>query len=278
MKTQMFMWGLIVCLIGVGFANGQEPDLTGIKCVINGKKGAKIDTAVPFQGGNVYFCCDKCADKFKNDLKKGDDARYLIKANHQLVLTSQFVQKSCPFSGKPFLEQFATTVGGVEIGFCNADCCEKVTQLSKLSEKAKLVFNNDAFRKGFVAKSNSIDLKQARCPVSGKTNVTPEQSMQYKSGTVYFANSDSMAAFRKDTQTFAAKANRQLVTTGQYVQTGCPISGGEVDDEEVVDVSGVSVRFCCNRCSGKVARTADEDKRIELVFGEKRFDKSFSKK
>ena len=78
-------------------------------------------------------------------------------------------------------------------------------------------------------------------------------------------------------QKFATKANAQLVSTKQYKQKGCPISGGKLNADTAIKVAGVKVAFCCNNCKGKVAGEKDEAKQLELVFAEKAFAKGFKK-
>ena len=68
----------------------------------------------------------------------------------------------------------------------------------------------------------------------------------------------------------AAKANAQLVASKQYVQKGCPFSGGELNAETKIKVGGAEVAFCCNNCKGK-AEKMEGDAQLEALFGEKAF-------
>ncbi|NQT37369.1 MAG: hypothetical protein HQ581_07775 [Planctomycetes bacterium] len=117
---------------------------------------------------------------------------------------------------------------------------------------------------------------KAVCPVGGKA-INMEVSADYNGGKVYFCCGGCIKPFQKDTAKFAAKANHQLVCTGQAAQTGCPISGKAVKPDAATEVAGVSVGFCCGGCSGKVAK-ADPQGQLELVFGEKAFAKGFKVK
>lgn len=259
-------------------ANAQDVDLTGIKCVINGKKAAKADAFVDYQKSRVYFCCQNCVAAFKKDVELKEDAKFTTKANHQLVLTGQFVQKGCPISGGAFKEEATTQVGGTKVGFCCEHCQQKVDDAKDLAAKAELVFSKAAFTKGFEKKQPAADLTDVKCMFMKDSKVSEKFSVAYKGAKVYFCCWKCPARFEKDKEKVATAANQQLVQTGQFVQTGCPISGGEVDDEQVSKVGGVEVKFCCHRCKGKVDAAADEKAKAELVFGEKRFDKAFSKK
>lgn len=101
-----------------------------------------------------------------------------------------------------------------------------------------------------------------------------DKSVDYKEGKVYFCCDNCPKEFAKDPAKHAAKANKQLVASGQYVQKGCPFSGGKLKDGTAVKVAGLDVSFCCDDCKAKVVKTADADK-VELVFNDKAFDKGF---
>ena len=257
------------------FAPGQE-DLTGIKCVVEGDRAAVASAAVDYKDGKVYLCCDHCADAFKKDAKLAKDAKFTVKANHQLVLTGQYVQKGCPFSDDAIDEKLTSTVAGVEIGFSCADCQNKIEGLKTIEEKVALLFSDSSFNKAFALKQPEVDLTGVKCMMMPEKAVAADQAVDYKNGKVYFCCEKCAKGFAKDTETYAVKANQQLVATGQFQQTACPISGGGVDDEQVSEVDGVSIKFCCHRCKGKVD-SAEGDKKSELVFG-RRFDKAFAKK
>ncbi|MFO1093487.1 MAG: hypothetical protein U0992_09270 [Planctomycetaceae bacterium] len=112
-----------------------------------------------------------------------------------------------------------------------------------------------------------------KCPVSGKAAVG-DKTVDYKGGKVYLCCGGCPDAFKKDTAKFAAKANQQLVVTGQYKETKCPLSGGKLNTETAIDVSGTKVCFCCNNCKGKVeAKTGNEQ--LEMVFNDTAFGKGF---
>jgi YHS domain-containing protein len=114
---------------------------------------------------------------------------------------------------------------------------------------------------------------KATCPVSGKPALK-DKTADYKGGKVYFCCENCPKAFAKDTAKFAEKANAQLVATHQYKQVKCPLTGKDLNPEAKVEVDGVTVKFCCNMCKGKVAdaKAAEQEK---LVFSDKAFDKGF---
>jgi len=122
------------------------------------------------------------------------------------------------------------------------------------------------------AEEKKDPLKGITCPISGKA-VKAGATADYKGGKLYFCCGGCSGAFAKDTAKHAAKANHQLVATGQAKQTGCPLTGNKLNPATVISVGNVKVCFCCNGCKGKVT-AAKGDEQLELVFG-KKFDKAF---
>ncbi len=116
-------------------------------------------------------------------------------------------------------------------------------------------------------------LADIKCVVSGKA-INPEATVDYKDAKLYFCCEGCPAAFKKDTEKFATKANHQLVATKQYKQEKCPLSGGKLNPEAKVKVAGTAVNFCCEKCQGAVAK-AEGDKQLDMVFGDKAFKKAF---
>ncbi|MEM8666898.1 MAG: hypothetical protein AAGG48_05245 [Planctomycetota bacterium] len=125
--------------------------------------------------------------------------------------------------------------------------------------------------------ASEIELDGVKCIVASKRPASESKAADYKDATVYFCCGNCLSKFKKDSKPFAAKANKQLVSTKQYEQKGCPFSGGDINEETVIDVSGTKVAFCCNGCKGK-AEKAEGEKQIELVFNDKSFKKAFAKK
>ena len=112
-----------------------------------------------------------------------------------------------------------------------------------------------------------------KCPISGK-KVVAASATDYKGGQIYFCCKNCPKAFSKKTAKYAAKANSQLVATGQAKQKACPITGKKINPATKIKVNSVAVSFCCNGCKGKVKK-AKGDAQINLVFGDKAFDKAF---
>jgi hypothetical protein len=98
------------------------------------------DAKAMFEGGEVCFCCEKCALAFA-----GDSAKFAAKARQQLVVTGQMVQNGCPLSGGPVKDGTQIDVGGVAVGFCCGNCKGKVAKAAA-DEQVNLVFGSG---KGF---------------------------------------------------------------------------------------------------------------------------------
>jgi YHS domain-containing protein len=118
-----------------------------------------------------------------------------------------------------------------------------------------------------------VKLDGIKCVVASGKAAKAEKSADYKGGKVYFCCDGCPKAFAKDTKKFATKANAQLVATGQAKQAKCPLSGGDLNKDTEITVGGAKVQFCCNMCKGKVEK-AEGDKQLEMVFGEKAFEKA----
>ena len=114
---------------------------------------------------------------------------------------------------------------------------------------------------------------KATCPVSGAA-AKQSSAIDYKGGKLYFCCDGCPEAFKKDPAKFAAKANQQLVATGQAKQEKCPLTGGKLNSETVTEIAGTKVCFCCNGCKGKVTK-ASTDEQVKMVFGDEAFAKGF---
>ena len=122
--------------------------------------------------------------------------------------------------------------------------------------------------------AEEIDLKDIKCVVNAKAPAKADNGVDYKEGKVFFCCQNCPKSFAKDTAKFAAKANKQLVATKQYKEVKCPLSGQDLNPDTAIDVAGVKVAFCCEKCQGKVAK-AKGDEQIDLVFSDAAFKKAF---
>jgi YHS domain-containing protein len=112
-----------------------------------------------------------------------------------------------------------------------------------------------------------------KCPISGH-KVSKDTAIDYKGGKLYFCCPGCIAPFKENTAKYEAKANEQLVMTGQAKQVACPLTGAKVNPSTKMKVCGLDVCFCCKGCQGKV-KSASAEKQCEMVFV-KGFDKAFA--
>jgi YHS domain-containing protein len=118
-----------------------------------------------------------------------------------------------------------------------------------------------------------VKLDGVKCVVNAKADAKADKTADYRDGKVYFCCDNCPKAFAKDKAKFATKANHQLVATSQAKQTKCPLSGGDLNKDTEITISGAKVQFCCNMCKGKVEEKKGDDQ-LEMVFADKAFDKA----
>jgi hypothetical protein len=123
------------------------------------------------------------------------------------------------------------------------------------------------------AEESKVELK---CPVSGQP-AKADKTLEHNGATVEFCCENCPKAFKADTAKFAAKANAQIVLSGQAKQVKCPLSGGKLNPEMKSTVAGVEVQFCCDKCKGKVD-AAKGDEQANLVLSDAAFKKGFEVK
>jgi YHS domain-containing protein len=102
------------------------------------------EVSLAFDGGSVWFCCEKCEKAFE-----ADSAKFAAKAHQQMVVTGELVQKGCPFSGGPVKPGTQLDIGGATVGFCCNNCKGKVAKAGP-DEQVDMVFGSIA--KGFAPK------------------------------------------------------------------------------------------------------------------------------
>jgi YHS domain-containing protein len=118
-----------------------------------------------------------------------------------------------------------------------------------------------------------IKVDGVKCLVAPKNAAKADKSRDYKGGKVFFCCDNCPKKFDEDAKPFAAKANAQLVQTGQAKQAKCPLTGGDLNKDTEITVAGAKVQFCCNMCKGKVEK-AEGDAQLDLVFSDKAFEKA----
>ena len=123
--------------------------------------------------------------------------------------------------------------------------------------------------------AGEVELDGVACVVASR-DAQASKSADFKDGKVYFCCGGCVGKFAKTPDKYTEQANRQLVQTKQYTQTGCPFSGGDVNPETMISVAGTKVGFCCGNCKGKV-EAAEAKEQVKMVFGDKAFKKAFAK-
>ncbi len=245
-------------------------DLEGIKCLVDPTAGAVAEHSAEYMEATVYFCCGDC----KTEFEKNPEAWQAV-ANYQLVATGQFVQKACPISGRGLAEDTSSDVGGVTVGFCCDGCKAKVDDAEELAAQQAILFTAKAFEKGF-ERATEVDVTGITCMMMDE-DVSAEYFVEFNEGKVYFCCDECVEMFNEDPESYTTAANWQLFQTGQYVQTACPFSGRETGADLTVAIGDQEIGFCCSGCQGKVHNAADDAARIEMVFGQRTFDKGFAK-
>lgn len=116
-----------------------------VKCPVSGKPINK-EAAVDYKGGKVYFCCQGCPGAFAKNT-----AKFAAKANHQLYVTGQAKLVKCPIAGRKLNPETAIEVAGAKVCFCCNGCKGKALK-AEGDERVELIFNDEAFAKGFEVK------------------------------------------------------------------------------------------------------------------------------
>lgn len=122
-----------------------------------------------------------------------------------------------------------------------------------------------------VAFAEGVKLDGVKCVVAGSKDAKEANAVDYKGGKVFFCCQNCPKAFSADTAKFAAKANQQLVATGQAKQEKCPLSGGALNAETKISVGGADICFCCEKCQAKAKESKDQ---TEFLFNDKAFEKA----
>lgn len=132
-----------------------------------------------------------------------------------------------------------------------------------------------AFLMAFSAVSvyaEKVDISKVKCLISGAA-AKEDKAADWKDGKVYFCCGNCLKKFNDDSKSFAAKANHQLIASGQVTQGACPFSGGALNKDASVEFKGAKVGFCCNNCKGKAEKFTDDEK-LDKLFGDAAYEKA----
>jgi YHS domain-containing protein len=127
----------------------------------------------------------------------------------------------------------------------------------------------------YCAGAFAADAPALKCPVSGHA-ASKQHVAEHNGGKVYFCCDKCAKAFAVKTTEFAARANLQMVQSGQFKEVKCPLEGYTLNPITTMEVGGVKILFCCKGCKNEVA-LATKEEQINLVFSDKAFKKGFEK-
>ena len=110
---------------------------------------------------------------------------------------------------------------------------------------SKLLINSISVFLLFNVSAFASDEKDAVCPISGEVIKDVTTKAEFKKGNVYFCTESCKLDFTKNVSKYASKGNFQLASTGQYVQTNCPVTGRKLKKNskkpKIVNISAKDV-------------------------------------
>ena len=114
-----------------------------------------------------------------------------------------------------------------------------------------------------------------KCFIMKKKDVKGKKGpkvMDYKGGKLYLCCKSCIRRVEKKPEKYEAKANHQMVYTGQFVQEVCPLSGEKIGPASpTLDIQGVEAKFANESELNKV-KDLEVDDQIETVFGKDGFE------
>ncbi|MEM1226645.1 MAG: hypothetical protein AAGJ40_13170 [Planctomycetota bacterium] len=126
-----------------------------------------------------------------------------------------------------------------------------------------------------IAKADD-SLDGLKCFIMVKRDVKGKKVMEYKGADLYLCCSSCVKRMTKTPEKYEAKANHQLVQTGQFVQMACPVSGEAISDSSPMlkiglETGEVAVYFSSDEHKAKVA-SLEAEEQVETVFGKTGFE------
>ena len=140
----------LAVLVAVGSVNAFEAKPKNTTCLVSGEEiNIKSAETVNYKGGKLYFCCPGCSSDFEQNTKQ-----YSAAANYQLVMTNQYVQETCPSTGRKIKNKTGAKakivkVGGEDVALCCGGCLKKTSKMAE-SERKSFLFSDKSFKKGYV--------------------------------------------------------------------------------------------------------------------------------
>ena len=116
-------------------------------------------------------------------------------------------------------------------------------------------------------------LDDLKCFIMTKRTVKGKKVYDYKGAKLYLCCGACVSRMKRTPEKYEAKANHQIVQTGQFTQKACPLSGDAVTDSSPsLKIGGVAVKFSKAEHKDKVAKL-EADKQLDTVFGKDGFKK-----
>ncbi|KAA0216091.1 MAG: YHS domain-containing protein [Leptolyngbya sp. PLA3] len=206
------------------------------------------------EGREVKFCCEDCLEKFQ-----ADPDQYLAKIDEQMIeqQAMHYPLSTCIISGESLMEDGKFT--GVNVVYRNRlvrFCCEDCAGKFEKDPGAVLAKLDKAM---IEAQRASYPLQT--CVVSGEElgGMGEPVEMLYMNRLVRFCCEMCIGKFEKDPAAFMAKIDAAYAEAQRAgANTTCPVSGEDLDDSAVEVVAGQKlVRFCCEKCVGKMKSEPD---------------------
>lgn len=119
------------------------------------------------------------------------------------------------------------------------------------------------------------DLAGVKCIVDPANDARAEMNIDYRGGQIFFCCRTCIGKFQENPDPWLIRAHYQLVATGQFVQTACPLTGQGVADDISVKVGHVSVGLCCDDCRVTLQKADEIPDQLAMAFGLKSFSRGF---
>lgn len=125
----------------------------------------------------------------------------------------------------------------------------------------------------FAADPAKDPVEGLKCFIMPKKDVKGKKIIDWKGGKLYLCCSSCVRRMERTPEKYSAKANHQLVQTGQFANSACPMSGDAVSkDSPSLKIEGAMVMFSSQQHLDAVKKM-EAEKQIEAVFNDKAFKK-----
>jgi len=140
----------IILFCAIILSSSIEANPNKLTCLVSGEEISLSNAeTVKYKDGKVYFCCPGCSSDFAENTNQ-----YTAAANFQLVLTSQYIQSTCPATGRKIkkdakVEPKVVKVNGHTVELCCGGCLKKTTKMTN-AKRMEFLFSDKSFKNGYV--------------------------------------------------------------------------------------------------------------------------------